>query len=377
MTDDDQKTTSPISRPGVSIDDLAPSFDEDLPWIIMHYRDRVSAAAVVLTVHYDDKRAPETVFRDEDDNVSGTFRPNPPDECGQSQSSSGKSMSPAMWWEGGGSGQHHALSLSLARNDDSCAVISAIFEASANMDRAATEAAAQRFHAVLTGYFKLWLLARSMRRRIDLVIAALDETDVGIVVLDRNADIVFENGGATRMLDIGTALQRKGRSVTAEDLIERVKLSLAIEEVLAHGEEAGPDACNEKTILLNQPGRDTPFVVTVKAVTDRGSGRKDPAVVLQLFSDNLNFDRSAGLVCLWFGLSPLETRLAKALVQGATVSEIAKREEIKEATVRTYLKNVFRQTGTNSQTGLLRLLMCNPVRISEKIEPRPNLSIPL
>ena len=80
------------------------------------------------------------------------------------------------------------------------------------------------------------------------------------------------------------------------------------------------------------------------------------AVAFVTAKDNKT-ERSIATVAARYGLLPSEARIARALMQGATVSEAASMHNITVGTARQQLKAVFRKTGTNSQPALLRLLM--------------------
>jgi DNA-binding CsgD family transcriptional regulator len=57
-----------------------------------------------------------------------------------------------------------------------------------------------------------------------------------------------------------------------------------------------------------------------------------------------------------FDLTPAEARVAQAVAEGMTPSEIASKQHISIGTVRTHLKSAFAKTGTTRQTELAILL---------------------
>lgn len=63
-----------------------------------------------------------------------------------------------------------------------------------------------------------------------------------------------------------------------------------------------------------------------------------------------------------FGLTRAEARVASEIVAGLTPAEIAGKAGIARETVRTQLKSVYAKTGTNSQSGLVRLGLMHPAR---------------
>lgn len=63
-----------------------------------------------------------------------------------------------------------------------------------------------------------------------------------------------------------------------------------------------------------------------------------------------------GLLEGLFDLTPAEARVARAVLGGETVNEIAASTSVATETVRSQLKSVFRKTGTRGQVDLVRLL---------------------
>jgi DNA-binding CsgD family transcriptional regulator len=72
---------------------------------------------------------------------------------------------------------------------------------------------------------------------------------------------------------------------------------------------------------------------------------------------------SANVIQGLFDLTPAETRVARLIVGGETVSEIAAAAKTSEGTVRNQLKSVFAKTGVSRQVDLIGLLgNLNPLR---------------
>lgn len=65
---------------------------------------------------------------------------------------------------------------------------------------------------------------------------------------------------------------------------------------------------------------------------------------------------SAELLQQHFGLTPAETRLCNALLEGGGLPELAQRLGVAEGTARSRLKRVLSKTATNRQAELVALL---------------------
>lgn len=58
-----------------------------------------------------------------------------------------------------------------------------------------------------------------------------------------------------------------------------------------------------------------------------------------------------------FGLTPTETRLAKALTQGRKLAQIAADFDVSRSTIAFHMRNIFQKTGTGRQAELVALLL--------------------
>lgn len=359
--------TSPVSpreQCHVTVENHSGTYNEDLAWIVHQFKQRVEACGVVVTIHFSDGRPPEIEVADGRDGPSR-----------EALRSLAWMKSPLLgnalaWYEPSAGFPWHAMTLDLASNHYSRVVISSFYPSGELSERSSKEFVAQRFQPVLTGYFKLWLLHRSTSRRLQTVIAALAAVDFGVIVLDRDARIVFENPAAAAILDERSALHRCRGSVCAGDNAASVKLRIAIDEALSI--QGRPDkAGGASTLIFMKPPKEAaPLVAAVSSVEQTSSGENDPAAVIHLFEPSSDMDQFISPVCEWYDFSPIETRLVMMLVAGNTVPEMAARQKLKQDTVRTYLKNAFRKTGAKSQADLVRTMLTSSVRIKRTARAR-------
>jgi DNA-binding CsgD family transcriptional regulator/PAS domain-containing protein len=353
----DPTATSPLARCHVAVEDQRGSYDEDLAWIIQQFKERVQADAVIVTIHYSDGRPPLIEVAD---GLEGSLDQTLGDAFWARVELAERKLG---WREAGKDFPWHTLTIDMASNRCSRAVISALYHEGGTAERSAVEYVAERFQPVLTGYFKLWLLHRSTSRRMQTIIAALAPVDFGVIVIDSEAKIVFENPAAGAILDEGSALHRCQGSVCAGDAAASVRLRVAIDEALSGGHlKFAPKGC-APLIFLQAPRKFAPLIAAVAAVEQPGVGDDDPAAVIHLFQPPTNIGQMIAPSCEFYNLSSMETRLVTMLVGGGAVAEMAAKEKIKQDTVRTYLKNIFRKTKTKSQADLVRAMLGNSVRL--------------
>ena len=62
-----------------------------------------------------------------------------------------------------------------------------------------------------------------------------------------------------------------------------------------------------------------------------------------------------------YGLTRAEARVARRLVSGASLKEIAAQIDVSHHTVRAHLKSILRKTGTHRQSELVRRILASQV----------------
>lgn len=326
----------------------APS--DDMGCILSEYRERIGAFAVAVTIHPSDGCLPRVEALQGGDTA-----------LEQALQSWAWTAAEAGWTKASASFAWHMFSLNLGAGESGQVVVNAFYPGHAPADAAARELAALRFRPVLAAYFKLWLLQRSAGRRLETMASALAHLDFGVVGLDRDGRILFENAAAARILDQGKGLQRCRGSVAATGVADDAKLRAAIKQALSGG--VADLSAASSTLLLGKAGSKAAPLVAVVAPADHSGFARDPAAILHIFDSAAPIERTIRPLCEYYGLSPAEIRVVTMLVAGRSVAEVAAQEEIKQDTVRTYLKSIFRKTGSRSQTDLVRLMMSNPVRL--------------
>ena len=196
-------------------------------------------------------------------------------------------------------------------------------------------------------------LAQAMRLHLELVRArmvsgalerGLDQLGTGLILLDRAGVIVFANAAAHAVLDARRGLGVELGRLAADSPPANARLQAAI-----GGARAG--APRQAVVLDGADGR--PVIVRVLPAPPEGGWLAEGVVVL------LN-DTSAPLAVApqamtALGLTPAESRLAAALVGGATVAAYAREAGLAPSTVRSMLRDVFAKTGTHRQAELALL----------------------
>lgn len=195
-----------------------------------------------------------------------------------------------------------------------------------------------------------------------------EKSATGVVFLGCDGAVQSLNPAAERMIaDPGNGIDIRnarlavaaGREAEAVDrLIARALAAATGTGFAAAGGLAisRPDALPLSLLAVPLPAR--------SAAAGLGDGAGDalgvlmgaPVVALLLIDPSASAPVSEELLRALFGLTPAESRLARALLGGQTLGDYAEQAKIGIRTARTHLSNVLGKTGARNQIALVRLL---------------------
>lgn len=242
--------------------------------------------------------------------------------------------------------------------------IAALFRRLSDSGRTRAAATAQRLVPMIRPFFRLWTLGHHARRIESSLASALDHSDVATVLVDERGEPMFVNAAAQRLISNGEGLRRTGSHLAGERLSDTLRLQSAIEHAL--GEES--PGWSTPVVALKRAGRRA-LLAAVVAYRPRGSETAPPRAVIHVFDPERDLHDIAEPVCKHYGLSPVETRLAGLLVEGASLTEAAQRMRVREQTARTYLKQMFLKTETNRQAEFVLLMLKSSIRLVSRSRP--------
>ncbi|WP_395016713.1 helix-turn-helix transcriptional regulator [Dongia sp.] len=170
-----------------------------------------------------------------------------------------------------------------------------------------------------------------------------------VLIVDRDARLVFANDAAGRMLAAGDGIRLSAGRLGAAHRDDREAFAALLNPAGALVETGAVAA-------LRRPLNRRPLLV--QAVPLRINGRFDPAGRIVLLIDldppaRPSPDRLAAL----FGLTAAEARLWADLATGATLAEIARRRQVSVNTLRVQLAKLFDKVGVHRQADLVRRAM--------------------
>ncbi len=190
-----------------------------------------------------------------------------------------------------------------------------------------------------------------------LSVAALNRLPTGIVVVERDAHVVFMNSLGAEYLGRSGALSLGSNGIcrTARTA-ETAELHQLVNEVIDGGSNAPARA-----LAVTRNHEDRPLSVVISPLATNAGA---PPVAVLLVSDP---DRqalpTAETIARLFDLTEAEARLTIALGEGLRIEDAAERLGITLSSARTYLKRIFNKTGITRQAELVRLVLAAPALI--------------
>ena len=183
----------------------------------------------------------------------------------------------------------------------------------------------------------------------------LDNTRLGVILLDRRGRIIETNDRARSLLRGGHGLfDREGFLHARMPADDR-----CLEELMADAlPTLGRQATGGSMTVLRWPFRSRQAVHVLPAggvQQDFGIGRV--AVLVAVVEPGSPVQLDAGLVASALCLTKTESQVALALAMGKTVSDVAKERGQKVSTTRFHVKKIHGKLGISRQTDLIRLVL--------------------
>jgi DNA-binding CsgD family transcriptional regulator/PAS domain-containing protein len=214
---------------------------------------------------------------------------------------------------------------------------------------------AQRLHPHLIRAYSLTRKISALRRLNEDLIATLDSSPHGVILLDGSGRIRHINRAAERLVAAGDGLCTAGGRLGALTSDASKRLGALI----ASATPAGRTSARGGSMALPSPTRRLPLSVTVAPAGSRRFEIFDhgPSVVVCVTDLEAGVSLPEQKLRELFGLTPAETRVMLALFEGYTPQEAAEALGSSFHTVRVHLSRIFEKTGVHRQADLVRLMM--------------------
>lgn len=194
---------------------------------------------------------------------------------------------------------------------------------------------------------RIWTDAQRLREQVALGDHATESASLAWLGLDEVGTVVHANPLAERLLREGDSLIVRRGCLHATDADDAARLQSAIaqtarglpaRELTLRGRRSGPHACALSVTRMSRPwpGHAVVLVIVRPRVAARTPSEEHLAQA--------------------FGLTPAESKVALALLDGKTPAEYASAAGLSIATVRTHLGSVFAKTCTRRQAEAVQVL---------------------
>lgn len=220
---------------------------------------------------------------------------------------------------------------------------------------------------MLDSIVRLWTVRRSLLQRTRALMAAVDQTSVGLLLIDGAGEIAFANRQAQRLLGEGDGVCRSGDRIRAASLQDTMRLQRLIEQAVTVAAQPSAAAADDiPAVALKRKSR-RPLIASAIGIGQAQQSQTDSVVVVHLIDPEEDLAPLLAPACHMYGLSPVESRLTCLLADGKTLAAAAEALGIRELTARGYLKQVFSKTGTTRQAELMLLMLKSAVRASPEL----------
>lgn len=242
--------------------------------------------------------------------------------------------------------------------DHGVLTITTLFKRIGRSTRMRAGETAARLLPFVQPFFRAWLSQLKSVGTLRTLTAVINNSDVGILLVDRDAQLLFANKAAEALIANGSGLRHRGTTIAGGSMADTLRLHAAIEQAVLPV-HAWLDQPEHPIVALNRRNHRPLMAVVVPNEAD-GEG-SDCAAIIYIVDPDQELQKLIEPVCKIYHLSPAETRLACMLAQGQSLAEAAERLHLQEQTARGYLKQIFWKTDTNRQVELVRVLLLSAV----------------
>jgi DNA-binding CsgD family transcriptional regulator len=198
---------------------------------------------------------------------------------------------------------------------------------------------------------RLWQLLQRSQLQHQLALETLKHSDLGVILVTADSQLVFANPNAELLLRTETCLRVQRGRLMAQQADDNQRLQQSIRT--AAGEIA--TATDAWMAVRSRSGslEASAFIAPFRAPF---IGSSKPAAILfvRRVRQRIVLAQIARRV---FCLTPTEARIAEALANGATIENIAHQHHAKLGTVRKQLKDLLHKMGVHRQAECVALLL--------------------
>lgn len=194
------------------------------------------------------------------------------------------------------------------------------------------------------------------RKVLSLYSRAMAQLLVGVVVLDKDSNVIECNPAAKSILDMQDGLRVVGHQLEATYANDNRKLQRMIKDALQPSEQK---MGLTEALSVSRPSGQLAWGVVVQSISpdEWTEGKQRPAVAVFVRDSESKTQPPVKLAQQLFQLTPAETMLAIQLANGMSLEEAAEALNIRRNTARAHLRSIFSKTGVRRQMELVRIFL--------------------
>lgn len=204
---------------------------------------------------------------------------------------------------------------------------------------------------------------------------ALDHLAAGVILVRANAQVLFVNRAARRIVDSndGLTIGLAGLSAASSGETRELRRLIGEAAMIVAGLQTG---ISQGFMRISRPSARRPLSVLVIPLCVDYARRQlltageIPSAILLITDPEANHRPDFSDLQHSFALTPAEARFASILMAGKSVAEAATELQVSMHTARTHLKRILSKTGTRRQGELIHLLLKSFAYISSPSKKR-------
>ena len=212
---------------------------------------------------------------------------------------------------------------------------------------------------LLAPHFRRSLLISGMldegKLQMQLYRRLLDRIGAGVLIVGQDAQLVYANEAADRLISLGVCLTVRNNKVLAASPPHASCLQVALDRACSQHDSDIGNLGNG----IPLPGLDGSMAVGYVLPLGKSERRRElgPGLAaIFITTHGASMPPALEVLSALCGLTSREARVALMIADGATPNIVAKALGITMNTMRKHLANIFAKAGVNSQQGLTRLV---------------------
>lgn len=206
---------------------------------------------------------------------------------------------------------------------------------------------------------------RSAELTVATTLAALDRLPSGVLLIDAYGEVNFANRSAQRILEDGDGLRLRKLTNTAglgKLVAENNNANQAINKAISAtvSRDLYATAHFSQCVSVPQTSGLASYTLQFSALGNHheyNTGNNAPAAIIFITDGRQQVEIDPALLHSAYDLTPCEARVAIALLECATIQDVADQLEVGVATVRSHVKQIYAKLGVDTRARFVKLML--------------------